>query len=85
MTPDAPRVVHDRGHAIRTAYGYGPMDLEFMNTSEERSRTARGMRLDAVYGLGERTANESGEARTGYGQTDTPSRPLRTRQQTLRR
>jgi uncharacterized protein (TIGR03435 family) len=38
---------------IRTAYGYGPMDLEFMNTSESASRTPpRGMRLDAVYGLG---------------------------------
>jgi len=39
---------------IRTAYGYGPMELEFMNTSENasRPRTRPGMRLDATYGLG---------------------------------
>jgi uncharacterized protein (TIGR03435 family) len=39
---------------IRTAYGYAPMDLEFMNTTENASRPRRqpGMRFEAVYGLG---------------------------------
>jgi uncharacterized protein (TIGR03435 family) len=39
---------------IRTAYGYAPMDLEFMNTTENASSPRREapMRFDAVYGLG---------------------------------
>jgi uncharacterized protein (TIGR03435 family) len=38
---------------IRTAYGYGPMMLDRMNTSEDqRNRPARAMRFDTVYGLG---------------------------------
>ena len=38
---------------IRTAYGYGPMDLEFMNTSENPGGRGRGLgRLNTVYGLG---------------------------------
>lgn len=38
---------------VRTAYGYGPMDLEVMNTSENtRRRPERNMRFEAVYGLG---------------------------------
>jgi uncharacterized protein (TIGR03435 family) len=39
---------------IRTAYDYGPVDLEFMDTADGRSRRRNGpgMRFDAVYGLG---------------------------------
>ena len=39
---------------IRTAYGYGPVDLEFMDTADggSRRRNGPGMRFDAVYGLG---------------------------------
>jgi uncharacterized protein (TIGR03435 family) len=37
---------------IRTAYGYGPMDLERMNTTDGPGRQGRGMNFNAVYGLG---------------------------------
>jgi uncharacterized protein (TIGR03435 family) len=41
---------------VRTAYGYGPMELEFMSrnrTADATTRgTGRGMRFEAVYGLG---------------------------------
>jgi uncharacterized protein (TIGR03435 family) len=38
---------------IRTAYEYGPVDLEFMFGTENGSRAANaGMRFEAVYGLG---------------------------------
>jgi uncharacterized protein (TIGR03435 family) len=38
---------------IRTALGYGPVDLEFMGGQNSDGRRAgRGMRFDAVYGLG---------------------------------
>jgi uncharacterized protein (TIGR03435 family) len=37
---------------IRTAYGYGPARLEFMNTSEGSGRGGRGLRFDNLYGLG---------------------------------
>lgn len=37
---------------IRTAYGYGPMALELMNSREDGPRRERGMRFENVYGLG---------------------------------
>jgi uncharacterized protein (TIGR03435 family) len=37
---------------IRTGYGYGPVELEFMGGNENGRRRDGGMRFDAVFGLG---------------------------------
>jgi hypothetical protein len=57
---------------IRTAYGYQPAALDFMNGSEGSKRKLP-MRLDLSYGLGKEDGVPCGEDRTGSAPTITSS------------